>query len=136
MQPLARDLLQQLPACITKFSSLQVQLAQQGTAALQLQQQHLPGYLPLLLNQQQSSASGTSEYAAGTHPIQLDAVESFGQQPLCHQLFELQLQQQGGWSVPSYCVYLHEQDCVELEAVAAAAAAASDDALTATGQQQ
>jgi hypothetical protein len=101
-----------------QLSSLQMQLAQQGTAALQLQQQQLAGYLPLLTTQPPASS-----IESGSVPIQLDAVESLRQQPLCHQLFELQLQQQqqqGGWQVPSYCVYLHDQDAAPAEAAAAA----------------
>jgi hypothetical protein len=108
MQPLACDLLQQLPAGIIQLSSLQMQMAQQGEAALQLQQHLLAGYLPLLSSQQPVSSIEPAAEGADFRPVQLDAVPSFRQQPLCHQLFEMQLQQQqGGWQLPNYCVYLH-----------------------------
>jgi hypothetical protein len=133
MQPLANDLLQQLPTGIIQLSSLQMQMAQQGEAALQLQQQHLSAYLPLLLSQQHHSSSVRSDSVVNNKIIQMNAVPSFRQQPLCHHLFELQQQQQrGGWCVPSYSVYLHDRlDCELTEDDDRSAAAAAE-----AGQQQ
>lgn len=110
-QPLAHDLLQQLPAVLTKLSDLQLQLAQQGTAALQLQQQLMASYAPLLLDVVAShQQAGSASVSGWRFPLWLDTVPSFRQQQLCHHLFELQQQQQRqGWFVPSYSVYLHDK---------------------------
>jgi hypothetical protein len=130
-QLIAYNLLQQLPAAFTTLSGVQMQLSLQGEAALQLQQQQIQGYAPLLLassvkQQMAAGAESATGHVVG-RPLDLNAVASFRQQPLCHQLFELlQQQQQGGWSVPNYCVYLHDRpicETTEDDDVSAAAAA-------------
>jgi hypothetical protein len=116
--------MQQMSAAVVRLSSLQMQLALQGTSALQLQQQQLPGYGQLLQLIQEDP-----QQQEGRGAIQLDDVASFRQQPLCHQLFELQLQQQpGGWQVPRYSVFLHDKsDLEEAEDGDVSAAAAAAD---------
>jgi hypothetical protein len=104
-----------------RLSSLELQLAQQGTTTLQLQKQMLTSYAPLLLDVAYQHEIRSSIDTGGVleQPLQLNAVTSFRQQPMCHHVFELQQQQQqcNGWVVPSYSVYLHDSG----DAAAAAA---------------
>ncbi len=115
--PLAHRLLQQLPAALLRLGDLQLLLAQQGQAALQLQQKLLPGYAPFMSSSRKSSSKAdesSSALAAAATAAETGvtgAAVSVDQQGLLQLLFELQLQQlPGGWYKPKFSVYMNE-DC-------------------------
>lgn len=125
--PVANNLLQQLPAAIMELASLQLLIAQQGAAALQLEPSMLPAYSPLLQEDHGPSTPSSSVMQPATNilvlqqPVLFNTSIVFRQQPMVHMLFELHLQQlPGGWYQPAYQVLLHDVDDISSAASAAA----------------
>jgi len=101
--PIAASLLQTLPAVALQLSSINMQLGQPKARVLQLHEQLMPGYEPLLRPNQVGQRLASSS-AAGLTPEGL-LVHS-GLTDIC---FELHLDRSGrGWYVPSYRMYLSE----------------------------
>lgn len=131
--PLARDLLQLIPAAAIALGDLQLQLAQQGAAALQLTPQLLAGYYPLLVPR--STAAGTrSGPWCSQQAIPAYAFAVPDQEQLTSLLFELEMQQgTPGWYTPRYTLYLDEAAAGEVDAsrtVSPMAAQISDSLLS------
>jgi hypothetical protein len=116
----AQQLLQHLPAALMRAADLQMALAQEGAAALQLRLSQVPGYAPLL-QAAGVAAAAASASGAGDGAVRRCALTSLQ--------FELQLSAGApGWLMPSYVVYLSDAQQVASGSAAGDAAAAAGEA--------
>lgn len=125
--PLAHDLLHSAPGALLSLSGLQVLLAQQGAAALQLKRNLVQGYGPLIqrssscnsmltINSSDSDDSGNADSTAVTsggvsEPARLQLQDLQHQPGMTQLAFELQVpfDPARGWYLPQYLVYLNEE---------------------------